>query len=107
MESYSPHPLAEQAQSCGRLTQAEGQEGPIAPVETTDAATVDCRDRWKLQKKRGQALHGQQQMRMTIARSLGVPAGDGSTHSITSADAVKVTAGSMPHTQPTELVPHR
>ena len=35
MESYSPHPLAEQAQACGRLTQAEGPEGLVAPVVTT------------------------------------------------------------------------
>ena len=27
-----PHPLAEQAQACGRLTQADGPEGPIAPI---------------------------------------------------------------------------
>ena len=30
-----PHPLAEQAQACGRLTKAEGPEGPIAPIVTT------------------------------------------------------------------------
>ena len=35
MESHNPHPLAEHAQACGRLTQAEGPEGPIAPVVTT------------------------------------------------------------------------
>ena len=29
------HPLAEQAQACGRLTEAEGPEGPIAPIVTT------------------------------------------------------------------------
>ena len=39
MESYSPHPLAEQAQACGRLTQVEGPEVPIAPVVTTGDAT--------------------------------------------------------------------
>ena len=33
--SVSPHPLAEQAQACGRLTQVDGPEGPIAPVVTT------------------------------------------------------------------------
>ena len=30
-----PHPLAEQAQACGRLTKAEGLEGPMAPIVTT------------------------------------------------------------------------
>ena len=35
VESVSPHPLAEQAQACGRLTQADGPEGPTAPVVTT------------------------------------------------------------------------
>ena len=29
------HPLAEQAQACGRLTKAEGPECPIAPIVTT------------------------------------------------------------------------
>ena len=29
------HPLAEQAQACGRLTEAEGLEGRMAPVVTT------------------------------------------------------------------------
>ena len=28
------HPLAQQAQACGRLTQADGPEGPIALVGT-------------------------------------------------------------------------
>ena len=28
-------PLAEQAQACGRLTKAEGPEGPMAPIVTT------------------------------------------------------------------------
>ena len=31
----NPHPLAEQAQACGRLTEAEGPEGPVAPIVTT------------------------------------------------------------------------
>ena len=35
MESCSPHPLAGQAQACGRLRQEEGPEGAIAPVVTT------------------------------------------------------------------------
>ena len=35
VESVSPHPLAEQAQACGRLTLVDGPEGPIAPVVTT------------------------------------------------------------------------
>ena len=30
-----PHPLAEQAQACGRLTKAEGPQGPMAPIVTT------------------------------------------------------------------------
>ena len=29
------HPLADQAQACGRLTQVDGPEGPMAPVVTT------------------------------------------------------------------------
>ena len=29
------HPLAGQAQACGRLTKAEGPEGPMAPAATT------------------------------------------------------------------------
>ena len=39
MESYSPHPPAEKAQTYGRLAQAEGPEGPIAPVVTTGTYT--------------------------------------------------------------------
>ena len=39
-ESFSPHPLAEQAQACGRLTQVDGPEGPIAPVVTTGISVV-------------------------------------------------------------------
>ena len=34
-ESVSSHPLAGQAQACGRLTQVDGPEGPTAPVVTT------------------------------------------------------------------------
>ena len=45
------HPLAEQAQACGRLTKADGPEGPMAPVETTDAATVDQRCSFKHQTR--------------------------------------------------------
>ena len=30
VESVSPHPLAEEAQACGRLTQVDAPEGPIA-----------------------------------------------------------------------------
>ena len=30
-----PHLLAEQAQGCGRLTKAEGPEGPMAHIGTT------------------------------------------------------------------------
>ena len=30
------HPLAEQAQACGSLTKAEGLEGPMAPIVTSD-----------------------------------------------------------------------
>ena len=31
---FHPHPLAEQAQACGRLTKAEGPEGWTAPIVT-------------------------------------------------------------------------
>ena len=34
------HPLAEQAQACGRLTQADGPEGPMAPVVTAGVSSV-------------------------------------------------------------------
>ena len=35
MASFDRTPLAGQAQACGRLTQADGPEGPVAPVVTT------------------------------------------------------------------------
>ena len=35
------HPLAEQAQACGRLTKAEGPEGPMAPIVTTGGYSVE------------------------------------------------------------------
>ena len=46
-KKHQSHPLAGQAQACGRLTKADGPEGPMAPVETTDAATVDQRSSFK------------------------------------------------------------
>ena len=36
------HPLAGQAQACGRLTQAEGPEDPIAPVGTSGSHKKDA-----------------------------------------------------------------
>ena len=35
------HPLAEQDQACGRLKKAEGPEGPMAPIVTTGAYSVE------------------------------------------------------------------
>ena len=37
------HPLAEQALACGRLTKAEGPEGPMAPIVTTGCSTEKTR----------------------------------------------------------------
>ena len=34
-------PLAEQAQACGRLTEAEGPEGPMTPIVTTGGYSVE------------------------------------------------------------------
>ena len=34
------HPLAEQAQACGRLTKEEGLECPLAPIVTTGSHSV-------------------------------------------------------------------
>ena len=45
--SINRNPLAGQAQACGAPHQADGPEGPMAPVETTDAATVDQRCSFK------------------------------------------------------------
>ena len=38
---FHSHPLAEQAQACGRLTEAEGPEGQMAPIVTTGGYSVE------------------------------------------------------------------
>ena len=45
--SINRTPLAGQAQACGAPHQADGPRAPMAPVETTDAATVDQRCSFK------------------------------------------------------------
>ena len=44
---HQSHPLAGQAQACGAPSSGGWTEGPMAPVETTDAATVDQRCSFK------------------------------------------------------------
>ena len=39
-ELLHSHPLAGQAQACGRLTKAEGPKGPMAPIVTTGVSSV-------------------------------------------------------------------